>query len=110
MAVKIDTSNYSKMNQDINDLMKTGLYSGVNINIYTDAAATTFATDGAGQMSDKKIAKLNQTGAYTIAANNVFVNACIDIVFADGSSFKVVDNVDNYWYTLEGVVFNRRRF
>jgi hypothetical protein len=110
MATKINTSNYAKINQDITALMKTGMYSGVSINIYTDEAATTFAVDGVGNIEDKRIAKVNQTGAYTIAANNEYVNASVEIVFSDGSSFKCFDNIENYWYTLEGMVAQRRRF
>jgi aerobic-type carbon monoxide dehydrogenase small subunit (CoxS/CutS family) len=110
MATKINTSNYAKINQDITNLMKVGMYSGVSINIYTDEAATAFAVDGVGNIEDKRIAKINQTGAYTITANNEPVNACVDIVFADGASFRVYDNVDSYWYTLEGIVMQRRRF
>ena len=46
MATKLDTNNYSKINNDITDLMRTGLYSGAMINIYTDSAGTVFARDG----------------------------------------------------------------
>lgn len=110
MSVQLNTTNYSTINQGITELMKTGLYAGVSVNIYTDEAATTFATDGVGNIEDKKIGKINLTGAYTIAASNEFVNACIEIVFGDGSSFKSFDVIDSYWYTLEGIVMQRRRF
>jgi hypothetical protein len=110
MATKINTSNYAKINQDITDLMRTGLYAGVSINVYTDEAATVFMVDGAGNMEDKKITRITQTGAYTIAANNEYVNASLEIIFSDGSTVKVFDNVDNYWCTFEGVAIQRRRF
>jgi len=110
MATKLDTNNYSKINNDITDLMRTGLYSGAMINIYTDSAGTIFARDGNAPIEHKKISKINTTGAYTINASGETVNASIEVVFDDGSSFKSFDNVDEYWYTIEGVVFQRRRF
>lgn len=110
MASKLNTNNYSKINNDITDIMRSGLYSGVTISIYTDSAATIFARDGNAPIEHKKISKINTTGAYTINASGETVNASIEVVFDDGSSFKAFDNIDEYWYTIEGIVFQRRRF
>jgi hypothetical protein len=110
MATKFNTNNYSKINNDITDIMRTGLYSGVMINIYTDSAGTTFARDGNAPIEHKKISKINTTGAYTINASGEMVQASIEVVFDDGSSFKSFDEIDEYWYTLDGIVFQRRRF
>ena len=110
MATQLNTNNYSKLNNDITDIMRTGQYSGVMINIYTDSAGTTFAKDGTAPIEHKKISKVNTTGAYTINASGEIVNASIEVVFDDGSSFKVFDTIDECWYTLEGVVIQRRRF
>jgi len=110
MATQLNTTNYSKLNTDITDIMRSGSYSGVNINIYTDAGATTFAVDGAAPIENKKISKINTTGSYTITATNQFVNANIEVIFNDGSFIKSVDNVDEYWYTVEGIPFTHRKF
>jgi len=110
MSTILNTNNYSKLNSDITDIMRSGLYSGVSMNIYTDAVATTFAVDGNTPIERKKISKINTTGAYTIATSGLFVNASLEIVFDDGTSFKIVDTVDEYWYTLEGITFQRRKF
>jgi hypothetical protein len=110
MAIQLNTNNYSKLNNDITDIMRTGLYSGVTMNIYTDSAGTIFANDGTAPIEHKKISKINTTGAYTITSTGETVNASIEVVFDDGSSFKVFDMADEYWYTLEGIVFQRRRF
>jgi len=110
MATILNTNNYSKLNSDITDIMRSGFFSGVSMNIYTDADATTFAVDGNTQFEGKKINKINTTGAYTIASNNQFVNGTIEIIFNDGTSFKAIDTVDECWYKLEGIVFQRRKF
>jgi hypothetical protein len=110
MASKFNTNNYSKINNDITDIMRSGLYSGVTISIYTDSAGTIFARDGTAPIEHKKISKINTTGAYTINATGETVNASIEVVFDDGSSFKAFDDIDEYWYTIEGIVFQRRRF
>jgi hypothetical protein len=110
MATVLNTNNYSKLNNDIIDIMRSGLYSGVSVNIYTDADATIFAVDGNTPIEGKKINNINTTGAYTIAANNQYVNGSIELIFNDGTSFKVVDNVDECWYTIEGIIFQRRTF
>ena len=44
------------------------------------------------------------------ASNNQYVNGNIELIFNDGTSFKAVDNVDECWYKLEGIVFQRRTF
>lgn len=110
MATILNTNNYSKLNSDITDIMRSGFFSGVSMNIYTDAEATTFAVDGNTQFEGKKINKINTTGAYTIASNNQFVNGTIEIIFNDGTSFKAIDTVDECWYKLDGIVFQRRKF
>jgi hypothetical protein len=110
MATQLNTTNYSKLNADITEIMRTGLYSGVSINIYTDSAVTTLALDGNAPIENKRISKVNTTGAYTIASSGEYVNASVEVVFDDGSSFKSVETVDEFWYTLEGIVFQRRRF
>ena len=110
MATILNTNNYSKLNSDITDIMRSGFFSGVSMNIYTDAEATTFAVDGNTQFEGKKINKINTTGAYTIASNNQFANGTIEIIFNDGTSFKAIDTVDECWYKLEGIVFQRRKF
>jgi hypothetical protein len=110
MATILNTNNYSKLNSDITEIMRSGFFSGVSMNIYTDAEATTFAVDGNTQFEGKKINKINTTGAYTIASNNQFVNGTIEIIFNDGTSFKAVDTVDECWYKLDGIVFQRRKF
>ena len=110
MATLFNTNNYSKLNSEMTDIMRTGLYSGVSINIYTDANATIFALDGNSPIEDKKISKINTTGAYTIAATGQYINASMEIVFNDGSSFKLFDETEEHWYTIEGIVFQRRKF
>jgi hypothetical protein len=110
MATILNTNNYSKLNSDITEIMRSGFFSGVSMNIYTDAEATTFAVDGNTQFEGKKINKINTTGAYTIASNNQFVNGTIEIIFNDGTSFKAIDTVDECWYKLDGIVFQRRKF
>jgi hypothetical protein len=110
MATQFNTTNYSQLNTDITDIMRSGTFSGVSISIYTDAEATTFAVDGNAPLENKKISKLNTTGSYTITATNQFVNASLEVVFDDGSSFKSFDVVDEHWYKIEGIVFNRRKF
>jgi len=110
MATKLNTNNYSKINNDITEIMRSGLYSGATISIYTDSAATIFARDGSAPIEHKKISKINTTGAYTINATGEMVHASIEVVFDDGSSFKSFDDIDEYWYTIEGIVFQRRRF
>tara|TARA_B110000879_G_C11180977_1_gene518284 strand:+ start:1506 stop:1838 length:333 start_codon:yes stop_codon:yes gene_type:complete len=110
MSIQFNTTNYSQLNSDITEIMRAGTYSGVSISIYTDADATIFAVDGNAPLENKKISKLNTTGSYTITATNQLINASLEVVFDDGSSFKSFDNVDEYWYKIEGVVFNRRKF
>jgi hypothetical protein len=110
MATILNTNNYSKLNSDITDIMRSGFFSGVSMNIYTDAEATAFAVEGNTEFEGKKINKINTTGAYTIASNNQFVNGTIEIIFNDGTSFKAVDTIDECWYKLEGIVFQRRKF
>ena len=109
MATLLNTNNYSKLNSDITDIMRSGFYSGVSMNIYTDADATTFEVDGNTPIEGKKINKINTTGAYTIASNNQYVNGSIESIFNDGTSFKAADTVNECWYKLEGIVFQRRK-
>ena len=110
MATQINTSNYSQINAKITDIMRTGGFSGVNMNIYTDAAGTTLALDGSAPFENRRVNTVNTTGAYTIATSGEYVNASVSIIFSDGSTIKIVDTVDEFWCTLEGITFVRRTF
>ena len=110
MALQINTTNYSKLNANITDIMRTGGFSGVSMNIYTDDNATSLALDGTAPIENRRVNTVNTTGAYTIATSGEYVNAAVTIIFSDGSSIKVVDTVDEYWCTIEGITFVRRTF
>ena len=110
MTTQFNTTNYAKLNNDITEIMRTGTFSGVMISIYTDSAGTILATDGSAPIENKQVSKVNTTGAYTINATGEVVNASIEVVFTDGSSFKSFDNADDYWYKVEGITIQRRRF
>jgi len=59
MTTKFEINQYSALNSEINALFKTGLYSHVAINIFTDEAGTTpYVCDNGMTVAQKKLKKL----------------------------------------------------
>tara|TARA_B100000035_G_C20992322_1_gene550803 strand:- start:911 stop:1243 length:333 start_codon:yes stop_codon:yes gene_type:complete len=102
MATQLNTANHTTLNTSMTDLFKSGSFSGVKMSIYTDAEATTIATDSAGNIENRKISQILKTASYTDPKTNQIVKPQIKIIFADGTSLVSVDNVDTYYYVIAG--------
>lgn len=109
MAQQLNTANYSTINNNMNALLTSGAYSGITISIFTDANCTNVASDEAGPILTRKISQIGYTAAHALA-NGQTQNGSLTLQFNDGTSLVAIDGVDNYWYQLQGVIFQPRRF
>lgn len=110
MTTKLSSSNYTALNSGITELMRAGTFSGVSIKVYSDEAGTVIVNGSDGTpINNLKISRVNTTNQY-VDANGVTINATIIVGFANNADFISTDNVDNYWYTLEGIVLVKRTF
>ncbi len=110
MTTKLSTSNYTALNSGITELMRTGTFSGVSITVYSDASGTTVVNDNTGtQVHHLKITSVNTTNEY-IDSNGATINATLIIGFSNNSNLTAVDNVNDYWYKIEGIVLIKRTF
>lgn len=110
MASPLNLANYDAINAEMGTLLSTGKYSGVTLTVYTNPAATNIAVINGINIDHLKIVKITCTHPYSDATTGVAVNGSISLDFGCGSTITAVDNVDNYWYTLEGIVFVPRTF
>jgi len=109
MAQQLNSANYAAINDTMNTLLGSGTYSGINATIYTDANQTSIYSDAAGPIQARKISQITHVADHVLANGNP-VNASITLVFSDGTSLTATDGVDDLYYSLEGVVFQPRRF
>jgi hypothetical protein len=110
MATQLNTTTYSTINDDMNALLTSGAYSGVNITIYNDAGQTSVVSNAEGLIQNRKISQIGYVASHTSPANGQIVPGAITINFIDGTSITAVDGVNNYFYTLQGIIFQPRRF
>jgi len=110
MATQLNTTTYSQINDEMNELLTSGAYSGVNITIYSDAGQTSIVNDQEGPIQNRKISQIGYVAAHVSPTNGQPVNGSITINFTDGTIIVAVDGVDNYWYSLQGIIFQPRRF
>lgn len=112
MTTKFEINKYSALNSEINALFKTGLYSHVAINIFTDEAGTTPYVCPMGMtIAQKKIKKVVKTSAHKDIATDTTINAKLCVDFDDDTCCDCVESeTQDLWYTLEGVPIVRRRF
>lgn len=107
---KLTSSNYTQINSGITELMRTGTFSGVAMTVYTDEALTNMVVDANGSPIEKrKVVSVNTTNAYT-DANGVLINPSLIVMFVDKTEIKSVDTVDNYWYSIEGIILKKKTF
>uniref|UniRef100_A0A6C0JG44 Uncharacterized protein n=1 Tax=viral metagenome TaxID=1070528 RepID=A0A6C0JG44_9ZZZZ len=110
MATQLNTTTYSQINDDMNELLTSGAYSGVNITIYNDAGQTSIVNDVEGPIQNRKIGQIGYVASHTSSTTGQIVPGSITINFTDGTVIVAVDGVNNYWYSLQGIIFQPRRF
>ena len=110
MTTRLSSTNYTALNSGITELMRAGTFSGVSITVYSDEAGTQIVNGSNGiPINNLKIARVNTTNEY-IDANGATVNATIIVGFPNNPEFVSTDNVNNYWYKVEGIVLIKRTF
>ena len=110
MATQLNTTNYSVINDDMNALLTSGAYSGVNITLYSDANQTSIVSDAHGPIQNRKISQIGYVAAHTSPTTGQPVSGSIAVNFNDGTSITAVDGVNTYFYVLHGIIFQPRRF
>jgi hypothetical protein len=109
MAQQLNTDNYSTINDQMNALLTSGAYSGINATIYNDANKTTIVSDAHGLVQNRKIAQITHIAAHTTSLGSQN-DGSVSIVFSDGTTITAVDGVNSYFYELHGIIFQPRRF
>jgi hypothetical protein len=109
MATQLNSDNYSTINDEMNTLLTSGAYAGINATIYNDANKTSIVTDANGPVQHRKITQITHVAAHmtSLGSQN---DGSVTIIFSDGTSVTAVDGVDNYYYSLDGIIFQPRRF
>jgi hypothetical protein len=110
MSGSLNSSNYEVINTEICDLLNTGKYSSVAINIYSNSNCTKLAKDYQGNdLSNKSILNVTKILAHKDDNGND-VNDKITFTFSDNSTLVLDDELDNYWYILTGVPMKFTKF
>jgi hypothetical protein len=110
MSGSLNSSNYEVINSEICDLLNTGLYSSVAINIYSNSNCTAIAKDEEGNdLTNKVILNVSKILAHKDENGND-VNDKITFTFNDNSTLILDDEFDNYWYILTGVPMKFTKF
>jgi|UniRef100_A0A6C0LNX1 hypothetical protein len=110
MSGSLNSSNYEMINNEICDLLNTGMYSSVAINIYSNAICTTIAQDEEGNdLSNKVILNVSKISAHKDENGND-INDKITFTFNDNSTLILDDELDNYWYILTGIQMKFTKF
>ena len=99
---KLSTANYGELNDNIQNLLKTGVYSSVNITIFLDANGTQVANTEIGRLENKSIKNVSQTDAYEDKNTGTSEPAKLTISFKDGGSLDYVDSMIDCWYKITG--------
>lgn len=109
MATQLNSDNYSTINDEMNALLTSGAYAGINATIYNDANKTSIVSDANGPMQNRKISQITHIAAHmtSLGSQN---DGSVTIAFSDGTTVTAVDGVNSYYYVLQGVIFQPRRF
>ena len=99
---KLSTVDYDELNNNIQSILKTGVFSSVNITIFLDANGSQIANTEIGRLENKPIKNVSQTDAYEDKNDNSTQPAKLTITFKDGGSLEYVDSMIDCWYTING--------
>jgi hypothetical protein len=92
---------------DINYLVSIG--SSIVINVYTNSDGTVFANDNKGNpIVNRNIITIMHVNPYINIINGFInnINGYLSFLFDDGSTFRVYDNDQSFYYYINGVVPN----
>jgi len=107
MSISIVT--YTSITTDLNGALNTGRTP--NLSLFSDAAGTTIVSDSNGNpCKDRIVASINYTEPHNTADGAQLVNGFVVVVFNDGSTVTITDNVDTVYYTILAVAFKPRKF
>jgi hypothetical protein len=102
----IHSGAYGEITSQINALLSNNKQA--SLSIYDDAEGTTPTLDEAGTpIVDLQVTSVSITQSYIDSVTNAPVNASVTISFVD-NSFKVIDDVHQYYYTVQGTDFPLR--
>lgn len=99
---KLSTANYEELNNNIQDILKSGVFSSVNITIFLDANGNQIADTEIGRLENRPIKNVSQTDSYEDKNNGSSQPAKLTIAFKDGGSLEYVDTMIDCWYKLTG--------
>jgi hypothetical protein len=114
--IAFNSENYNALNQSIIDIIKSG--KRALINIYTDSAGNTLASDSHGEIKDREVLSASYTESYKDADGNM-TNPFVVVKFKDSKDmikaefidyFTNVDYVDDHWYTLSTATVPMKTF
>lgn len=101
MTTPITTQHYSQITSEINDLLSNN--QNASISVFTNQDGSSVALDSNGNsILNQRIASISYTSSYTDVNTSQVVNGFLTITFSSGNTFKSIDNVDQYWYTIQG--------
>lgn len=111
MTTKFESANYYQFSTSINDLLATGLYSGVKITIYDNEDGSIIHTgDNGVVLDDKEIVHLKKRDPYIDSNTNQTIDPYINLIFTDSNLQIPLDGTVNLWYKLHGIPFTHRTF
>jgi len=101
MASPLASEHYSDITSQIDAVLRQNQRAIVSI--FADSTGTVVALDSNGHaIENKQVASISYTSSYTDVNTNIFHNGFLTITFTDGDTFKTIDNVDSFWYTIVG--------
>lgn len=109
MARQLTSENYSTINDEMNALLTSGAYAGINATIYNDANKTSIVSDEHGLIQNRKITQITHIADHTNSLGQA-VAGSVTIMFSDNTSITALDDVNSYFYELHGIIFQPRRF
>ena len=101
MASPLASEHYSDITSQIDAVLKDN--KRAKVSIFTDSTGTAVALDSNGKnIENKEVRSISYTSSYTDFNTGDVINGFLTIIFTDGDTFKTIDTVDTFWYTIVG--------
>jgi hypothetical protein len=110
MATALNSENYNLLNNTIIEVIKSG--KRALISIYTDANASTPATDSRGPIINREVLSASYTASYKDDEGNM-TNPFVVVKFREGEFidyFTSVDYVEDHWFSLSSTNIPAMKF
>ena len=98
----INNGRYEQFNLDVNAAVRAAKF--LKVSIFNDDAGNSYVSDSnSNDIREQLISSISYLYPSVDETSGQQVNGSLTLSFAEGSNIVLYDDVDNFWYVVDGI-------